>query len=154
MASLRATRRLLLLSGARPCLRVRANTSASPSLVASFLRAATFSSKSNATVTTRVVSRISHQTYTASRTRNRYVVGVRWSSTTSATGSKIWTFEEVRYVMFRLGIPTYLPTYLFEIWIRAQIIYYCVCASVENAILPDVRSLSLSPNAYFQRSVQ
>ncbi|KAI0799113.1 Rhodanese-like domain-containing protein [Xylaria sp. FL0064] len=95
-------RRILTSCALRPCMRssavvpnVRAATATTTGSASSSLRA-TFSSKSHGAATITVARRTAQpwnprQWQTSTPVRN----AVRWS-TTSATGSKIWTFEEIK----------------------------------------------------------
>ncbi|KAI1272579.1 Rhodanese-like domain-containing protein [Xylaria sp. FL0933] len=90
-------RRILTSCALRPCMRtsavaanIRAATATPASSASSSLRA-TFSSKSQGVATIAVGRRTAQQQQTSVPVKN----AVRWS-TTSATGSKIWTFEEIK----------------------------------------------------------
>ncbi|KAI1348703.1 Rhodanese-like domain-containing protein [Xylaria sp. FL0043] len=92
-------RRILTSCALRPCMRtsaVAANVHVSSSL------RATFSSKSHGPATITIARRTARQQQTPAPVRN----AVRWS-TTSATGSKIWTFEEIKSLT---KTPTPKPT--------------------------------------------
>ncbi|KAI8628260.1 Rhodanese-like domain-containing protein [Xylariaceae sp. FL1651] len=108
MASTPSARRFLLTGALNTGPYVRTSRTGTPAAVASSLRA-TFSCKSGITsrAATRAVTR-APQPQLPRRQGHVPISGVRWS-TTSATGSKIWTFEEIQSLSSSSSSPSTDP---------------------------------------------